>query len=83
MFINRRQVVTIGEWLQAEEHLTVGYAFRPGWHCCIKPSAPHLSGNGRVWMKVEVDDWKIFDRPSHQGGQWVLAQKMKVLEEVV
>ena len=37
LFINRRQVVPIGEWLTAEEHRTKGFAFRPGWHCTARP----------------------------------------------
>ena len=80
LFINRRQVIPVGEWLKAEAHRTKGYAFRPGWHCCIKKEAPHLSEKDRVWAKVEVEDCYIYERPKSQGGQWVLADNMKVLE---
>lgn len=42
LFINKRQRIPLGEWLQAEDHPTKGYAHRPGWHCGVAPSAPHL-----------------------------------------
>ena len=82
LFINKRQVIKIGEWLSAEDHKTKGYAHRPGWHCCKKPEAPHLSEKDRVWCKVEVDRFKYFERPESQGGVWILAQELKVLEEM-
>jgi len=82
LFINRRQVIPLGEWLQAEEHPTKGYAFRPGWHVTPKPEAPHLSMKGRVWCEVEVEDWTILSRPASQGGAWLIAQRMKVVKEL-
>ena len=47
LFINRTQVIPIGVWLPAEDHPTVGYAHRPGWHAAPNPIAPHLSTKGR------------------------------------
>ena len=82
LFINRKQVIPFGEWLQAEAHRTKGYAFRPGWHTCAEPKAPHLTEKGRVWVSVEIEDYEPFQRPEHQGGLWYLAQRMKVLEYV-
>lgn len=82
LFINPSQRIPYGEWLPAESHPTSGFAFRPGWHALPSPSAPHLSPKGRVWAKVEVDDFTIHQRPGAQGGQWILANKMKVLEKV-
>lgn len=87
LFINRRAVVPIGEWLQAEPHRTKGYAFRPGWHVCPRPVAPHLklrlaTGEQRVWCRVEIKDYTVVERPVQQGGRWFLAQRMRVLEEV-
>lgn len=79
LFINRRQIIPIEEWLQAESHPTKGYAVRPGWHTTSKPEAPHLSMRDRVWMKVEIDDYKKIVRPKSQGGVWWLANQMKVL----
>jgi len=82
LFINQRQRIEPGVWLPAEAHRKKGFAFRPGWHCCLTPNAPHLSETGRVWCKVLVDDYALFDRPASQGGTWVLAQKLKLIGRV-
>lgn len=79
LFINRKQVLPIGEWIDAEEHLTKGYAFRPGWHILEKPEAPHLTNKGRVWYTVEFKDFTIKTRPTNQGGKWFLAKKMRIM----
>lgn len=80
LFINRPQVIPIGEWLAAEEHRTKGFAFRPGWHACPEPNAPHLSMTGRVWCAVELDQVEELPRPVAQGGVWYLARHMQVRE---
>jgi hypothetical protein len=80
LFINRKQRVHPKVWYEAEEHLTPGYSFRPGWHCCSQPVAPHLSEEGRVWCKVLIYEYTRHTRPESQGGLWFTAQKMKVLE---
>ena len=80
LFINSRQRIVPGEWLNAEDHPTKGYAHRPGWHCTLAPAAPHLSNKGRVWCEVLVKDFVIHQRPANQGGQWVLAKKMRVVK---
>lgn len=85
LFINRKQTIPVGVWLDAEDHPTKGYAHRMGWHCTLQDSAPHLkevlkSGEKRVWCKVEVEDYQFFDRPESQGGKWVLANRMKLVE---
>lgn len=82
LFINKKSRVPIGVWIDAEEHPTRGYTTRKGWHCTLKPIAPHLSTKGRVWVKVKVKDTKLYNRPESQGGTWVLAQRMKVLGEI-
>lgn len=79
LFINKKSRIPIGVWLDAEEHLTKGFVFRKGWHCTLKPVAPHLSTKNRVWVEVEVDDTKLYNRPESQGGTWVLAQRMMVV----
>ena len=84
LFINKKIHTPIGEWLEAECHPTKGFAVRQGWHCCLKPHAPHLkrelsSGEIRVWVEVEIEDFEYYDRPESQGGTWVLAQKMKIV----
>jgi hypothetical protein len=84
LFINPKQRIPIGANLKAEAHLTKGFAFRPGWHCCLKPIAPHLSTKGREWFKVEASGkLEFINRPKLQGGTWLLASRMKVIEKVV
>lgn len=82
LFINRKDRLSIGKWLQAESYPTEGFAVRKGFHCTLKPIAPHLSKKDRVWVKVEVKDYNYFNRPESQGGKWVLAQQMKILEVI-
>ena len=80
LFIDRNRAIPVGEWMPAENKPTKGYALRPGWHCTLTPNAPHLSEAGRVWAKVEVEGFEFHQRPQSQGGTWVLARMMKVLE---
>ena len=80
LFINRRQRLWVGETYVAEEHLTKGYAFRPGWHICSEMNAPHLSKKDRVWAKVQFSDYKKHKRPESQGGLWYTANIMKILK---
>ncbi|QUL77243.1 hypothetical protein A71_89 [Escherichia phage A7_1] len=87
LFINRSLVVEKNKWMEAENHPTRGFSVRPGWHCTLKPEAPHLktnlkSGEIRKWFKVEVQGIVNFQRPESQGGTWVLAERLRVLEEV-
>lgn len=82
LFINKKLRLKRGEWLKSECHPTKGFAVRQGWHCTLKPEAPHLSEKDRVWIKVEVADYMLYNRPESQGGTWVLADKMKVLKEL-
>ena len=83
LFINRKAIIPIGVWLEAEDYPTKGYAHRPGWHCTFKPIAPHLSEKDRVWVECEVEDYGIYDRPECQGGQWILANKMKIIRILI
>ena len=80
LFINRTQVIEVGKTYDAEAHRTKGYAFRPGWHLTLKPVAPHLSTRGRVWCRVKFFGGRKMQRPKNQGGTWILADKLKVLE---
>lgn len=82
LFINKKNRLSIGIWLDAENHPTKGFSIRKGWHCTLQPSAPHLSSKNRVWVRVEVEDYGYYNRPKSQGGTWVLAQKMKIIEEL-
>jgi hypothetical protein len=78
LFIGRKATIPLGQWLEAQDIPTKGYAHRPGWHCTLEPIAPHLSKKSRVWCEVEIADWKEHPRPENQGGVWFIAQKMKV-----
>lgn len=87
LFIHKTYSTPVGEWMPAECYPTKGFAVRKGWHCCFIPYAPHLkielaSGERRVWVEVEVEDWESYDRPESQGGSWILAQQMKVVREI-
>lgn len=84
LFINKKSRLTVGVWLIAKSHPTKGFAVRGGWHCTLKPEAPHLSLDPknqvrRAWCEVEIEDYEFYNRPESQGGTWVLAQKMKIL----
>ena len=81
LFINKTRALPFGEWLQAENHPTKGYANRPFWHATESPHAPHLSENGRIWIQVEIEDFEIVDRPQNQGGRWYLANRIKLLKD--
>lgn len=87
LFINSSEKYQIKKWMDAKPIKKNGFAFRQGWHCLIEPSAPHLklnlsSGEIRQFWKVEIENYKFFERPESQGGKWVLAQRMKILESV-
>lgn len=85
LFINKNVPTPMNTWIDAECHPTSGFAVRQGWHCCFNPVAPHLkkdlkNGHPRVWVKVEVEDFTKYDRPESQGGAWILANRMKLVE---
>lgn len=87
LFINKNKELPLNEWMDAEDHPTKGFAHRMGWHCCFEPVAPHLktelkNGEIRKWFKVEVEDTKTYKRPESQGGSWVLANRLRIIEEL-
>lgn len=87
LFIDKTNETPLNVWMDAECHPTKGFAVRKGWHCCFKPIAPHLktelaSGEKRVWVECEVEDWESYDRPESQGGAWILAQRMKITKVI-
>jgi len=86
LFINASEKYELNTWMDARPIKKNGFAFRQGFHCLINPSAPHLklelaTGEKRVFFKVEIEDYKYFTRPESQGGEWVLAQRLKILEK--
>lgn len=80
LFINARLRIPMDTWMKAEAHEKKGFAFRPGWHCCWRMHAPHLSTKDRVWVRCEIGDATEYARPESQGGNWVLANWIKFLE---
>jgi hypothetical protein len=80
LFINARHALPMNKWLPAECHPTKGFAVRPGWHAATQPIAPHLSKKNRVWMPVELQGVKRYSRPESQGGVWLLAKRMRIVE---
>lgn len=85
LFIHKRNRFQIGEWLIAEwtRDIPKEYAYRPGFHICSKPFAPHLKlREPRVWMIVEFEPRESIRRPESQGGLWYLADYMKMLGEM-
>lgn len=81
LFINCKQRLVIGPTYKAEAHLRKGYAFRPGWHICAEPYAPHLSMKGRVWCRVKFTHRATIKRPASQGGIWYLGSTLRILSE--
>ena len=82
LFINKSEGIKFNTWTQAGCYPTKGFKIRPGWHCTSKPEAPHLSPKGRVWLEVEIEDYKELKRPQTQGGLWFLADKIKFIREL-
>ena len=82
LFINKKKRLPFNKWMKAESHQTTGYSFRPYWHCTKYPQAPHLSDKNRVWIKVEIDNFVEMKRPDSQGGSWLLAKKIRLIEKI-
>jgi hypothetical protein len=80
LFIGRQTVVPVGKWVKARPIRTKGFAFRPGWHACEKPVAPHLSMRGRIWCRVSLRGAVSYRRPAAQGGLWFVASHLRVEE---
>lgn len=78
LFIGPRIRVPVGVWVKAKAIRTKGFAYRPGWHCCAQPYAPHLSLKGRVWCEVSVKGHRAHQRPAKQGGLWYTAKWLRV-----
>ena len=82
LFINARARLPLNEWMEAMPWPTKGYQFRPQWHVLTEPHAPHLSTKGREWYEVEVENFTVMKRPESQGGVWLLAQRMRIIDKV-
>ena len=82
LFINKKEILPIGEWINSESYPTKGYKFRPYFHVLPKPVAPHLSIKGREWWKVDMNLSHTMTRPESQGGTWYLASSIKLLHRI-
>jgi len=82
LFVNARQKLIRGEWHQARNYHPKNLKERPGWHCLLKPFAPHLSEKNRVWCLVEIKDVSELSRPKSQGGKWLLANHLRIIKEL-
>ena len=80
LFIDKGLDYVLNKWLTAKAVKTTGFAFRPGFHCCAEPSAPHLTKKDRVWCEVLVSGVTKHKRPESQGGLWYTAKKMKIVK---
>lgn len=82
LFVGKRRVLPVGEWLECETNLPhPGLAHRPGWHVLINPDAPHLSRKGRQMYKVSFrGEMSRERRPACQGGEWVTAWEIRIDE---
>lgn len=78
LFIHAKAVLQVGVWMEAEMFPTKGFAPRFGWHCTFLPYAPHLSEKGRVWVECDVKNFRTYDRPESQGGEWILADNIRI-----
>ena len=83
LFIDNKWAREISVWYEAGFFPRKSFAPRKGYHMCFLPFAPHLktelaSGEKRVWVECEVENTTTYNRPWNQGGQWCLAQRMKI-----
>ena len=78
LFVNRRQRIPTGLWIDAEAHHPGHLKFRPGWHCAHAKLAPHLVKYGRQWRRVKIMQFDVHKKPKCQGGLWYVAQRMYV-----
>ena len=58
LFIDKRTAYPIGEWIQAENHPTKGYAKRPGLHVGQICSAPWLMSSDGTYKSQRSKHWK-------------------------
>lgn len=70
LFIDKKTVMPVGEWLKAENHPTKGFGPRPGYHIGEGiPSAPWLmsfdstykSQRSKYWRRVWAEVWYVAD----------------------
>lgn len=77
------RVPSDGTWVKFRAIRKKGFKFRPGWHACARPEAPHLSTRGRVWCEVSLAWATEHHRPESQGGLWYTAEYLRVERIIV
>ena len=58
LFIDKKTIYPMGQWIQAENHPTAGYAKRPGIHVGQICSAPWLMSADGVYKSQRGKHWK-------------------------
>lgn len=79
LYFDRRTPLELGVWLLARQHFRRGFTPRVGWHALLRPWAPHLSAKGRRWYRVELENVETLERPTAQGGTWLIGQAMFIV----
>lgn len=74
LFIKKSLRIPFGEWIEAGDHPTNGFAHRPGWHCSWDMTTHLKLTPDRVWVEVEIEDWEEFQ---WRKSTWVLAKRVK------
>lgn len=84
LFINRRHRYQLDTWYEAQDTgKKPGYAYRPFFHVCLRPWAPHIATKpDRSWVEVEYEDALPLTRPETQGGEWILARWIRPIREL-
>jgi hypothetical protein len=81
LFIGASQRITIGEWMEAEDIPTKGFAHRPGWHAGLVPETHIQENDNRVWCECLIKDYYPFQLNSKQK-EWQIAKWLKVVKEL-
>jgi hypothetical protein len=87
LFFARKARLPTGKWLPAQNLHQKGFAYRPGWHACPWPVAPHLkmklaTGETRAWFLVHLRQVTVHERDESQGGTWYTARQLKIIRRL-
>jgi hypothetical protein len=59
LFIDKKTIMPLGEWLKANNYPTKGFAVRPGYHIGAEvPSAPWLMSHDGTYKSQRSKQWK-------------------------
>lgn len=81
LFIGASMRVPVGEWLEAQDLPTKGFAHRPGWHAGLVPETHIKESENRVWCECRIKDFYPFQLNSKQK-EWQIAKWLKVVKEL-